>query len=136
MIFLFFHAAREALIVFDPYLSSRPLAEALNAQPPGKLIVQGHFYPFSSVPFYTGLDPLLLNGRRHNLEYGAAAPNVPKVFLSDADFVSLWTGPERYYFVATQREAQRMEQLVGQDRFETVASSGGKVLLRNRLSSQ
>jgi 4-amino-4-deoxy-L-arabinose transferase-like glycosyltransferase len=62
MMVLFFHAARLALIVFDPYLSSRPLAEALLAQPPGKLIVEGHFYPLSSIPFYTGFEPLLLNG--------------------------------------------------------------------------
>lgn len=134
MMVLFFHAARLALIVFDPFLSSRPLAEALHAQPPGKLIVQGHFYPFSSVPFYTGLDPLLLRGKRHNLEYGAAAPGAPEVFLSDADFAALWRGGERYYFVATQTEAERIETVVGKEHFETVSSSGGKVLLRNVAS--
>ena len=31
MMVLFFHAARMALVVFDPYMSSRPLAEALVA---------------------------------------------------------------------------------------------------------
>ena len=31
MMVLFFHAARLAMVVFDPYLSSRPLAEALQA---------------------------------------------------------------------------------------------------------
>ena len=34
MMVLFFHAARLALVVFDPYLSSRPLAEALLQAPP------------------------------------------------------------------------------------------------------
>jgi hypothetical protein len=131
MMVLFFHAARLALIVFDPFLSTRPLAEAMLKQPPGKLIVQGHFYPFSSVPFYTGLDPLLLRGKRHNLEYGAAAPGAPAVFLSDSDFASLWTSGERCYFVATQTEAQRIENVVGREHFEAVSSSGGKVLLRN-----
>ncbi len=38
MMTLFFHAARLALVVFDPYLSSRPLAQALLDAPPGKLI--------------------------------------------------------------------------------------------------
>jgi len=136
MMVVFFHAAREALIVFDPYLSSRPLADALISQPPGRLIVQGHFYPFSSVPFYTGLDPLLLNGKRHNLEYGAAAPGAPHVFLTDSDFNAIWTGPDRYYLVATQSEAERIEQLVGKENFETVSSSGGKLLLRNQPSSK
>jgi hypothetical protein len=131
MMVLFFHAARLALIVFDPYLSSRPLAQALLAQPPGKLIVEGHFYPLSSIPFYTGLDPLLLNGERLNLEYGAAAPGAPPVFLSDSDFAVLWASPDRYYFVASRRGADRIENLVGKDHFETVSSSGGKLLLRN-----
>jgi 4-amino-4-deoxy-L-arabinose transferase-like glycosyltransferase len=136
MMVLFFHAARLALIVFDPFLSSRPLAEALLRQPPGRLIVQGHFYPFSSVPFYTGLDPLLLRGKRHNLEYGAAAQGAPAVFLSDADFAALWRGGKRYYFVATQTEAERMETVVGKEQFEVVSSSGGKVLLRNAGSGK
>lgn len=131
MMVLFFHAARLALIVFDPYLSSRPLAAALLAQPPGKLIVEGHYYPLSSIPFYTGLNPLLLNGRRHNLEYGAAAPGAPNVFLTDSEFAALWTSSERCYLAASQKEAQRLEDLVGPERFEAVLNSGGKLLLRN-----
>ena len=131
MMVMFFHAARLALVVFDPYLSSRPLANAILAQPPGKLIVQQHFYPFSSVPFYTGIDPLLLNGKRHNLDYGAAAPGAPDVFLTDAQFDSLWKTCDRCYYVASEQEATRIEALVGQDYFRTLASSGGKFLLTN-----
>ena len=33
MMVMFFHAARLALVVFDPYMGSRPLAEALMRQP-------------------------------------------------------------------------------------------------------
>src|SRR5258708_20885720 len=39
MMVIFFHAARLALVVFDPYLGSEPLAEALNRAPEGQLIV-------------------------------------------------------------------------------------------------
>ena len=53
MMVLFFQAARLALAVFDPYMSSRPLAEALLRAPEGKLITEGHYYPFPSVFFYT-----------------------------------------------------------------------------------
>ena len=52
MMILFFHAARLALVVFDPYLASRPLAEALNRAPHGKLILDDQYYTFSSVVFY------------------------------------------------------------------------------------
>jgi len=131
MMVLFFHAARLALVVFDPYLSSRPLAEALLAAPPGKLIVDHHYYYFSSVIFYTGQDPLLLNGKFNNLEYGAAAPGAPPVFLNDAQFKDLWTREERYYLVASESGAERIEALVGSEYFQTVAASGGKLLLAN-----
>ncbi len=46
MAILFFQAARVAMAAFDPYLSSRPLAEALLHSPPGKLIVDHHYYTF------------------------------------------------------------------------------------------
>lgn len=131
MMVMFFHAARLALVDFDPYLSSRPLANALLAQPPGKLIVQQHYYPFSSVPFYTGIDPLLLNGKRHNLDYGAAAPGAPPVFLNDSEFDALWKTNDRCYFVASKEEANRIETLVGKEYFQTISTSGGKLLLGN-----
>lgn len=131
MMVLFFHAARLALVVFDPYLSSRPLAEALRSAPPGKLIVDRHYYYFSSVIFYTGQDPLLLNGKFNNLEYGAAAPGAPAVFLSDSEFKDLWTSENRYYLVAAEQGAHRIATLVGKEHCQTVATSGGKLLLTN-----
>ena len=36
MMMLFTNAARIAMVAFDPYLSSRPLADALRTAPPGK----------------------------------------------------------------------------------------------------
>src|SRR5579885_2756597 len=86
MMVLFFHAARLALVVFDPYLASRPLAEALNRAPHGKLILDDQYYTFSSVVFYAeayhGERLLLLNGRVNNLQYGSNAPDAPRdVFL-------------------------------------------------------
>src|SRR5260370_8934849 len=51
---VFFHAARLAMIVFDPYLSSRPLVKKLQQSTPGNLIVDHHYTWFSSLFFYTG----------------------------------------------------------------------------------
>jgi hypothetical protein len=135
MMVLFFYAARLALVVFDPYLSSRPLANAYLAAPPGKLIVDHHYYNFSSVIFYTAQDPLLLNGKFNNLEYGAAAPGAPQVFLNDLQFQDLWTSRDRYYLVASQNGAERIENIVGQAHFTVVAASGGKLLLTNLASN-
>ena len=58
MMVLFFHAAHMALVVFDPYLSSRPLADALMRSPEGTLVTEGHYYPLSSIFFYTNREGL------------------------------------------------------------------------------
>ena len=131
MAVLFLHAARLALVVFDPYLSSRPLARALLRSPAGKLMVDHHYYTFSSIFFYTHQPALLVNGRKDNLIYGSYAPGAPNVFIDDAQWRNLWLGGERYYIVADGAEQPRFEKLVGMDHLTTVAASGGKVLLTN-----
>jgi hypothetical protein len=131
MMMIFFHAARLALVGFDPYLSSRPLAEALKKAPPGTLIVDHHYYTYSSVFFYTGRAALLLNGRFNNLEYGAYAPQAPRVFIDDAAFKQLWLEPGRCYIVASARAATRLKGLVGEEALLVVRSSGGKLLVTN-----
>ena len=132
MMVLFFHAARLALVVFDPYMSSRPLAEALLQAPPGTLIVDDQYYTFSSVFFYTNRRALLLNGRVNNLDYGSYAPDAPPgVFIDDEDFRRLWGAPERYYLVAEGPQLPRFEKLVGRSSLRVKNMSGGKYLFAN-----
>jgi hypothetical protein len=135
MMALFIHAARLALVVFDPYLSSRPLANALLKAPPGQLIEDNAYYTFSSVFFYTNRTALLLNGRKTNLEYGSYAPDAPKVFIGDAELQQLWTRPERYYLLAEGPAVPHMETIVGKPALHVVAESGGKFLFANHASS-
>jgi 4-amino-4-deoxy-L-arabinose transferase-like glycosyltransferase len=132
MMIMFFQAARLALVVFDPYLSSRPLAEALLRSPEGKLIVDKNYYAFSSVFFYTDRRALLLNGRVANFMYGSYAPAAPNVFLDDPEFKNLWLTPERYYLMASQSQLSRLENLVGRDALNVIAESGGKFLVTNQ----
>jgi 4-amino-4-deoxy-L-arabinose transferase-like glycosyltransferase len=132
MMVVFFQAARLALVVFDPYLSSRPLAEALLRAPEGRLILDNEYYTFSSVIFYTNKRALLLNGRKNNLEYGSYAPGAPAVFIQDADLPRLWEGPERVYLAAEDPQTARLERLVGRASLHAVASSGGKTLFTNQ----
>ena len=131
MMVAFFQAARLAMVRFDPYLSSRPLVEALERSPQGGLIVNHHYYWFSSVFFYTDRTALLLNGRFNNLVYGSYAPHAPDVFLDDSQFKNLWLKPERYYIVTKASAVPDLEALVGQGQMTTVDESGSKVLLTN-----
>ncbi len=131
MMVLFFQAARLAMVVFDPYMSSHALAEALLHAPAGKLIVDDQYYTFSSVFFYTNRRAYLLNGRVNNLEYGSYAPDAPKdVFISDADLRRFWSSPERYYLVAEGPRIHRIEGIIGHPLIQ-VWESGGKYLLTN-----
>ena len=79
MMVLFFHAARLAMVTFNPFLSSRPFVKALDSSPQGTLIINHHYYTYSSVILYTDRSGLLLNGIYNNLVYGAYAPGVPNV---------------------------------------------------------
>jgi 4-amino-4-deoxy-L-arabinose transferase-like glycosyltransferase len=129
---VFFQAARIALIRFDSYLGSYPLAQRLQQSPPGQLIEADAYYAFSSVFFYTNRTALLLNGRINNLEYGSYAPDAPKVFIDDSQFVSLWTGNSRCYLLAYGGDLPHLEHLVGHPKLHVVAESGGNYLLTNR----
>jgi len=131
MMIVFFHAARLAMVRFDPFLSSRPMVRALQRWPDGSLIVDHHYYTFSSVFFYTGRSALLLNGKFFNLEYGGNAPGVPPVFIDDAQFRRLWLEPQRYYLFAKESQLPRFENLVGSSALNRVSASGGKVLMAN-----
>ena len=131
MMVLFVQAARVALVVFDPFLSSRPLAEAILRSPDGQIILDRHYYAFSSVAFYTNRPALLLNGRVLNLSYGSYAPGAPDVFIDDPQLKNLWQTSTRYYLVASESAMPRLEKLIGREKLIVVAESGGKFVLTN-----
>ncbi len=131
MMVLFFQAARIAMVAFDPFLSSRQFAEVLNHEPDGTLIVDHHYYWFSSVFFYTDRSALLLIGRFNNRLYGSYAPGAPDVFIDDARFRELWLAPGAKYIVARDETLSRIETLVGTDKVHVLASGGGKFLAAN-----
>ena len=128
---VFFHAARIALIRFEDYLGSYPLAQSLQQSPPGQLIEADAYYAFSSVFFYTGRTALLLNGRNNNLEYGSYAPDAPNVFIDDARFVAMWNQPGRYYLLAYGADLPHLERLVGRSNLRVVKENAGNFLLTN-----
>ncbi len=136
MMVLFFQAARLAMHDFDPFLSSRPIADMLNHSPRGTLIVDHHYYWFSSVFFYTNRQALLLNGRFNNLLYGSYAPGAPEVFIDDAKFKELWAQPDLKYFVARDPAVERIRSLVGIENLHILYTGGGKFLASNQPAAR
>jgi 4-amino-4-deoxy-L-arabinose transferase-like glycosyltransferase len=131
MMVIFFQAARLALVTFDPYLSSRAIAEALKHAPQGQLVIYGNHNAISSLLFYTEDKCLMLNGRYFNLEYGSYAPAAPPVFINDDDFLRLWSKPERWYLALTDDDLPHVQKLVAPDHLHRVAAVGGKSLFSN-----
>jgi len=129
---VFDQGARIALVDFDPYLGSYPLAVALEQSPPGGLIGANEYYAFSSVYFYANRTALLLNGRAANLEYGSYAPGAPQVFIDDARFMELWNSPSRWYLLVYGSTMPHIEQLVGRANMHVVEGNGGNFLLSNQ----
>ena len=131
MMIVFIQAARLALVAFDPYLSSKPLADALVRSQPGTLVEGDAYYAFSSVFFYTNKTALLWNGRSNNLEYGSYAPNAAQVFIDDAALKSLWQGGKRVYLLVYGSDIPHLKDLLA-NRLNVVATSGGNYLLSNQ----
>ena len=132
MMVLFFQAARVAMYDFEPFLSSRPIADVLNRSPQGTLIIDHHYYWFSSVFFYTDQPALLLNGRYQNLLYGSYAPGAPDVFIDDPKFQELWTHPGLKYLVGREETLARVSSLVGTENLHILYTGGGKFLASNQ----
>jgi hypothetical protein len=132
MMVLFFQAARVALIAFDPYLGSYPIAKALNEAPPGGLIVDDPYYEFSSLMYFSNRTALILNGRANNLEYGSYAPDAPHMFLGDAEFLARWSSSDRWYLASEDEKKDHLRTLAGAASLHPVVTAGGKTLYTNR----
>jgi 4-amino-4-deoxy-L-arabinose transferase-like glycosyltransferase len=132
-----FFFAHQALAVFAPYLSSRPLAEAIASEyKDGEVIViNGEYEGGSSINFYTRKMVHILNGRSANLEYGSYFKDAPQIFLGHEDLARMWNEPARIFLFtdAAQREAVT-SHLSGT--VFTFAESGGKLILTNQQSNK
>jgi hypothetical protein len=129
---LFFAAAHLAMIAFDPYLSSYPLAKILSKSPPGELISAGAYYSFSSLIFYADRSPLILNGRVNNLEYGSFAPGAPDIFIGDENLKRRWANAERLYLVVSRADLPNVLQTLGTLHSYIAGERGSKYLLSNQ----
>ncbi len=114
----FLVASHIALERFEPLLSSRAMADTINritaGQPesPDQLIVYGDQANFSSVIFYTHRQALLVNGRESSMIWGSCYPDVPHIFISDADLQATWTHGPRHFLLVPPESDEAVEKLL------------------------
>jgi 4-amino-4-deoxy-L-arabinose transferase-like glycosyltransferase len=114
----FLVAAHIALVRFEPLLSSRAMADTINritsGQPesPGQLIVYGDQSNASSVIFYTHRQALLVNGRSSSMIWGSMYPDVPPIFIEDADLANAWGQGVRHFLVVPPESDEHVQTLL------------------------
>jgi hypothetical protein len=131
---LFIFAANLAYGVFEPHMSSRPLAVGImkHLRTGDQIAVYGEFDPASSVSFYTHRRLLIWNGRYNNLELGSRYPDAPRIFFTDETFPAMWRSPLRIFLVVPQEQRQAAFQRLEKDRTWLLMESGGKAVYLNR----
>jgi 4-amino-4-deoxy-L-arabinose transferase-like glycosyltransferase len=129
----FLLAAHLAFIRFEPLLSSRALADAVNANATAgdQLMIYGDQANASSVIFYTGRRALLVNGNSSSMLWGSMYTDAPKIFLSDDDLVANWGRGPRKFLVVQPEQEDKVEKMLGSSA-HIVAESSGKTLLSDR----
>jgi hypothetical protein len=130
----FFVAAHIALERFDPYLSSKQIADALNARGvrDGQVAMYGDHSAGSSLFFYTKRQIVLVNGNSTNMWFGSTFPDVPPVFIDDAGLRARWQQPETFYLFAERSRLEKAEAaLAGLPKREFMRT-GDKVIWTNR----
>jgi 4-amino-4-deoxy-L-arabinose transferase-like glycosyltransferase len=132
MMVVILHEAHTGLVIFSPVLSSRVLADAVQARwRPGDVIEDnGDYEAASSVNYYTGQQMRILNGRRNNIWYGSTFPDAAPVFDDDESFAKMWQSPQRIFLLTDEDSVPKYVQSTGSCR---LAKWGGKLVLTNEL---
>ncbi len=130
---LFLVAAHVALNRFDPYLSSRDLAERIRPelQASDQVMIYGDQAFGSSLLFYLRRPIDLVNGRTTSMWFGSTYPDAPRIFLDDEDLRTAWNSSTRVFLFVPAYERARVDALLSDQKY-VAAESSGKVVYSNR----
>lgn len=130
---LFFVAAHLALGRFEPYLSSKILADQIAqvSQPADEVMIYGDQAFGSSLLFYLRRPIYLVNGRTTSMWFGSTYPDAPKIYLDDAGLLNAWNSSTRVFVFVPSYQKARVDSLLTH-RF-VIGESSGKIVYSNRL---
>ena len=130
MMVVLLHEAHTGFVIFAPVLSSKVLAEKIEADwKPGAVIEDnGDYEAASSVNFYTHRQMRILNGRRNNIWYGSTFPDAPAIFDDDRSFEKLWRENQTVFLVTPEDAIPEYVSTAG---YCELTKWGGKLVLTN-----
>lgn len=119
------------LMKFAPVLSSKTLATAImqNWQLGARIVFNDEYQKGSSIAFYTNQQILLLNGKVTGMSWGAKYPDVPPVFIDEAEFLRLWNSAERVFLFT---ENDKKDKLPNGLQGRTLIDQSRKTILVNQ----
>jgi 4-amino-4-deoxy-L-arabinose transferase-like glycosyltransferase len=126
-------AAHIALIRFDPYLSSKRLAQTIahELKPSDRVMIYGDQAFGSSLLFYLRRPIELVNGRTTSMWFGSTYPDAPKIFLDDAGLRAAWNSGSRIFLYVPQHQLKRVARVLPEKKY-VVAESSGRIVYSNR----
>jgi hypothetical protein len=130
MMVAFLHAAHRGLEIFSPVLTSKVLAEKIEANWHPNAVIEdnGDYEAFSSVNFYTHRQMRILNGRRNNIWYGSTFPDAPAIFDDDPSFEHLWKSGQTVFLCTDEKQVPAYVKSGG---YCELTKWGGKLVLTN-----
>ena len=130
---VFLFAAHIALQRFEPYLSSKPLAQKIAPElhPNDRVMIYGDQSFGSSLLFYLERPIELVNGKSSSMWFGSTFPDVPKIYLSDADLLHEWGSTTRIFLFVTTYQKAQVDSLIQGPKY-VVAESSGKTIYSNQ----
>ena len=131
---IFFAVANMAFVIFEPHMSSKPLAEDLlkYLKPDDVVVMYGEYYGGCSLPFYIHRKVYLYNGQYGGLEFGSYYPDAPKTFVDDQSFPALWNGQRRVFLFAPKDMTQDVFVRLPHGTSYLVSAHGGKAIFVNQ----
>ena len=98
---------------------------------PGDLLVhEGPLENSGALEWYSGVRPLIVDGRRSVLAFGASRPETAGAFWDQAQLADVWTGERRVWLVTGRRPGASLVTTLPAARL--LASGGGRRLYVNR----
>jgi 4-amino-4-deoxy-L-arabinose transferase-like glycosyltransferase len=103
---------------------------AARFEPGDVLVHEGPLENSGALEWYSGLRPVIVDGRRSVLAFGASHPEMAEAFWDQARLAAVWRGERRVWLVTGRRPGASLVSTLPAARL--LASGGGRRLYVNR----
>jgi len=120
--------------VLEQHHSTKPVAKVLLAlsEPDDVVVHEGSLEYSGGLPFYTGRQIYVLNGRRGDLDFGSRYPEARHLFMDNGGFIDLWEGNQRVFLVTGYRVRKSIVEHLRSDKLVLLGRYGSRSLYVNQ----